>query len=80
MKSQLEQWRDKALELAQREEWQPIVTAPEDGFHLLLYRPDICFVGYYAARGDWVISAPGLPLMDPQPTHWMPLPKPPEAT
>jgi hypothetical protein len=57
--------------------WQPIETAPRDGFHILLYRPEICFVGYYAAGGDWVISAPDLPPMYPAPTHWMPLPKAP---
>lgn len=61
-------------------QWQPIATAPQDGFHLLLYRADICFVGYYAAGGDWVINAPGLPLMDPPPTHWMLLPKAPNPS
>ena len=58
--------------------WQPIETAQQDGYHVLLYRPDICFVGYYAAGGEWIISAPGLPPMNPPPTHWQPLPQPPE--
>jgi hypothetical protein len=62
---------------ASNPQWRPIETAPRDGFHVLLYRPDICFVGYFAAVGDWVISAPGLPLMVPPPTHWMPLPEHP---
>lgn len=56
--------------------WQPIETAPKDGCHILLYRLDIQFVGYYAEAG-WVISAPNLSLMVPPPTHWQPLPKPP---
>jgi hypothetical protein len=53
--------------------WRPIETAPKDGSHILLYRPHIQFVGFYAPAG-WVVNAPGLPLMGKPPTHWMPLP------
>jgi len=61
-------------------EWQPIETAPRDGFHTQLYRPEIQFVGYLATESQrWVINAPGLPVMDPPPTHWRPLPKPPKG-
>ncbi len=55
-------------------EWEPIDTAPKDGSHMLLYRPEIQFVGYYGgANSGWRINAPGLPAMFPLPTHWMPL-------
>ncbi len=55
-------------------EWKPIDTAPKDGSHMLLYRPESQFVGYYGgANSGWRIDAPGLPAMFPLPTHWMPL-------
>ena len=61
--------------------WQPIETAPKNGNHILLYRYDIKFVGYYGgANVGWRINAPDLPCMWPEPTHWMPLPKPPIET
>lgn len=53
--------------------WNNIDTAPKDGSHILLYRPEICFVGYYCSLG-WCINAPNLPIMDPPPTHWTSLP------
>lgn len=52
--------------------WQPIETAPLDGSHMLLYRPKQCFVGYSSVKG-WIANAPGLPNIDPPPTHWQPL-------
>lgn len=63
-------------------DWQPIETAPKDGHHILLYRPEIQFVGYWpfaASVGEfWCINAPGMPYMNPPPTHWMPLLPPPK--
>ena len=59
-------------------EWKPIHTAPTDGSHVFLYRPQIRFVGYYANdEVGWCHCSDGVPEMDPQPTHWMPLPKMP---
>jgi len=59
--------------------WKPIEAAPRDGSHVLLYRPEIQFVGYYSGPvAGWCINAPGLPFMWPIPTHWMPLPEPPK--
>lgn len=58
--------------------WMPIETAPKDGRHILLYRPDIQFVGYYGGpNSGWRINAPDLPAVWPLPTHWMPEPPPP---
>ena len=60
--------------------WEPISTAPTDGSHIQLYRPEIQFVGYYAgANGGWRINAPGLPSMWPLPTHWAELRKHPNV-
>lgn len=53
--------------------WNPIATAPKDGCHIQLYRPEIQFVGFYA-RAGWIINAPGLPAMIPPPTQWRPCP------
>ena len=39
------------------------------------------FVGYWASGNcGWIISAPGLPHMQPDPTHWMELPKEPNTS
>jgi len=51
---------------------------PQSGVHIYLYRPEIQFVGYYTGESDkWVINAPGLPIMNPAPTHWAILNKSP---
>lgn len=69
----------KLQEQDYRRGWQPIETAPKDGSHVQLYRPEIQFVGYYGgADSGWRINAPGLPAMWPQPTHWRPLPAAPD--
>ena len=60
--------------------WRPIVSAPKDGSHVQLYRPEIQFVGYYGgADSGWRINAPGLPAIWPLPTHWAPLRKNPNS-
>lgn len=72
-------------------EWQPIATAPKDGTWLLLFEQH-SFIG--ARIGHWANEIPG-DEYDPkpipahweddgegftiQPTHWMPLPSPPEG-
>jgi len=60
-------------------DWKPIETAPKNGSHILLFRPEIQFTGYWGgANSGWRINAPGLPSLWPVPTHWMPLPLNPE--
>lgn len=56
-------------------DWRPIDTAPRDGTMVLLHRPDgVMLVGAFNTRaGVWVH------IKDPTPTHWMPLPEPPES-
>ena len=69
-------------------EWQPIETAPKDGTWILageFGNPD--FVGdYYAASwsgdedGCWCANCGQYVTQEPEPTHWMPLPAPPEVS
>lgn len=75
-------------------DWQPIETAPKDGTPIIIGRemPPWGFVmgvGYYAEIDDvpgcqgWIPTAafsdpPGV-LGLAHPTHWMPLPKGPDA-
>jgi len=52
-------------------EWLPIATAPQDWTWFLAWGEDI---GYIVFR-----MGPGLiPEEEPDPTHWMPLPAPPQ--
>ncbi len=77
-------------------EWQPIETAPKDGTHILAHgtyqwedyvhnqKSGSVVVAWYDAEG-WGVSCWVLVNSNPyqdrcQPTHWMPLPPPPEAT
>lgn len=65
--------------------WRPIETAPTDGTEALLYEPDACkphrpgrmFVGWWQDGLGWTDSE-GCHHGD-DPTHWLPLPEPPEG-
>jgi len=69
--------------------WQPIETAVKDSRARLVYCPEYqnifcaCWHHYeFEPELDgWRIfgSSSRLPNMDDPPTHWMPLPEPPEA-
>lgn len=74
-------------------EWQPIETAPKDGTMILTYRdsatvPVILSTywfekdEHYDGRSGWYHSqnSVGAYLLDDweTPTHWMPLPQPPQ--
>lgn len=60
-------------------EWQPIETAPRDGTPIL-----VAVEGgrFYADKAEWTASGWAYPCHNhgPEisPTHWMPLPPPPE--
>ena len=76
--------------------WQPIDTAPRDGTRILCFVPEWgegyqIEVGRFDERIEivngeeryrsarWWIGG-GIGIEPPQPTHWMPLPPPPEPT
>ena len=68
-----------ALEAAERARWQPIETAPKDATCVLLYDgdgtdPTVCF--WHAIQG-WTVRWDHEPFEAP--THWQPLPSPPES-
>jgi hypothetical protein len=60
--------------------WQPIETAPKDGTRVLA-----CLVGdtfpflTFSFGGQWIDDDTQGEVIYPPPTHWQPLPKPPEA-
>lgn len=69
-------------------EWQPIETAPKDGSRMLLPFTDAngrtsVIVGGYDNHWTgkcWVISEVRFQRpVDWTPTHWMPLPEPPQS-
>jgi hypothetical protein len=58
-------------------EWKPIETAPRDGSDVLIW----CYTGEIGiAHFDYATFAWWHNLCEyPDPTHWMPLPPPPES-
>ena len=76
---------DKAVDAP---EWQPIETAPKDGTRVLIAFQSIgqwvILSAYWNTREDvWtddaVVSFGYEETAEYEPTHWMPLPKPPEV-
>jgi hypothetical protein len=58
--------------------WQPIETAPKDTRTVLIAWRGFVTTGFFCPDdGEWL----DLPHMEQcPPTHWMPLPEPPEPT
>jgi hypothetical protein len=84
--------RDAAAALvspAPHQEWQSIETAPKDGTTILLFGENVVTVGGWVSAADqgaepeeeFLIAAGwwSFDLRDNTPTHWMPLPEPPQA-
>lgn len=59
------------------ETWQPIETAPKDGIVVLVYDPNSWFKD--PINVDWYSLNPDTFGWCGTPTHWMPLPAPPQA-
>jgi hypothetical protein len=62
--------------------WQPIDSAPKDGSRILIYGCANCggltmhTARFKVERGAWIVSH-NVAMFEP--THWMPLPEPPEG-
>jgi hypothetical protein len=72
------------------DDWQPIETAPKDGRQVLLFSPgsipEVVVGKWETYEGDpgeawWAYAETALSDLfgevDPEPSHWMPLPPPP---
>ena len=62
-------------------DWMPIETAPRDGTAFLAFVPNYGCVVMQRDRNLWavaLIDAEGDPVNYFDPTHWMPLPNPPQ--
>ena len=65
-------------------EWQPISSAPKDGTQVLLWQKgEGQFIGEYTFNqwwtdAEWANDIEGHFLPRCSPTHWQPLPPPPE--
>lgn len=61
-------------------EWNDILSAPLDGRRIIAWAKEWtgpCTAQYYGARG-WGLDS-DLPAFLYQPTHWLPLPAPPQS-
>lgn len=88
MAERMEQAADE-IERLQAQAWQPIETAPRDGTDILVWDGErrtmtlwgkVSHVPIFGFLDVWGCDAEDIDLMDPQPTHWMPLPDPPAET
>lgn len=75
------------IEKLRQRDWHPISTAPKDGTRFLAYFPadpscqqPPAIVDAFIENGNLRIPYDGSYGHPYDPTHWMPLPDPPEAT
>ena len=59
--------------------WLPIETAPKDGGEMLLYNGYVCIGYWHGFEKVFCSFANIVPGIDVKPTHWMPLPDPPDV-
>lgn len=67
--------------LRKQTQWQPIETAPKDGkTHILAYEEggDIYRAAWDAESECWSSYCGQYVTVTPEPTHWQPLPQPPQ--
>ena len=58
--------------------WRPIATAPKDGTPVLGWWGTECMiVDWCVVVERWGSTHDGEDMFEPEPTHWMPLPEPP---
>jgi len=63
------------VEHVAKSEWQPIATAPKDWTNILFFADeDIGICWWDVDAGAWKSA-----YRDEYPTHWQPLPEPPES-
>lgn len=70
---------ETAKEAANLSGWMPIASAPKDGTKILLLDPEGCGSGYWNGNG-WMADWGNYYEYEPETTHWMPLPLPPESS
>jgi Protein of unknown function (DUF551) len=70
---------EELLELREKTRWRPIETAPKDGSMLIAWCQymDVAQARFSQRRQQWLFSDYG-DESDWKPTHWMPMPSPPE--
>ncbi len=69
-----------AHRIAHTQAWQPIDTAPKDGTEVLVYiRRKVIRLGWYFAPSSRTFGWRDENSRKISPTHWMPLPSPPET-
>lgn len=73
---------DTDAKIAEAVKWQPIETAPKDGTRILLCGKNGKIAdSHYGQPDGWANPRCFIwPYVNANPTHWMPLPKPPEQT
>lgn len=67
-----------ALAVVPLPEWRPIETAPKDGVFVLITDGDVVQIGYYEDHLTAWRSYEDQCRLWSDPTHWQPLPAPPE--
>jgi hypothetical protein len=75
-------WVKTVEEAVNSLEWRAIETAPKDGEVILLYKVDERYSGPFTITGFWSTDDVWWPCAgayEVKPTHWKPLPAPPEA-
>lgn len=80
-----EEWlsyaRTAAVEQVRASKWQPIKTAPKDGTRVILSSANIVVTGFWSPSSSVWLCDWSAGNGDPKekPTHWQPLPEPPQA-